>query len=314
MISELGLSRSDLVIVHTTDRIIAALSIAIEAMQQADSPIFIIRFVDMIPIGHGIDDAHIRLAKLQKSRSNVLVFSETDETAKSLIDQYGYSLVQPWIMPLASQATSKMVKTGDPDKEFVVGFLGGKRAEQQPGYIPELARLLISSKDRWPVEKFTFLVQSVSPGIKRPEEFQSAMKALNLILADQTDDHFSVEMLPSVMDEAEFDDAISRSHLLVLPYNVQNYGGRGSGLVIEAALSGTPIAVPEGFAMRRWTELADAPVCTDCNEYAEAILEVAGNYESYLKSAANAGEKLRSFIDHRITEIRSLNAETSPAR
>ncbi len=312
IIGNLGLSRSDMVIVHTADRIISALSDTIGSIQEAGSPTFIIRFVDMEPIGQGIDDAHVKLANHQKSRSNVLVFSETDETAKSMIDQYGYSLVRPWIMPLASQATSKMANPEDPDNEFVVGFLGGKRAEQQPGYIPELARLLISSRDRWPVEKISFLVQAVSPGIKQTEEYDAAMKALNMVLGEEAGDHFSVEMLPSIMDETEFDLAVARSHLLVLPYDVRKYGNRGSGLVIDAALSGTPIAVPKGFAMRRWTELAGAPVCNDVNEYVGAIMEVAGNYQSYLKCAAHGGDQLRSFIDQQIVDIRSLGGEASP--
>ena len=313
IMGDLGLSRGDMVIVHTADRIISALSDAIGLLKEAGSPTFIIRFLDMETISPGIHDAHKKLAELQKSRSSVLIFSETEESAQSMIDQYGYAQVKPWIMPLATQKTRNMNNHGEPGKNFIVGFLGGKRAEQQPQYIPELARLLISSTDKWPVEKFSFLVQAASPGIKQPEEYQTAMKALNLILAEVSDDRFSVEMLPSIMDETEFDNAVARSHLLVLPYDVHGYGNRGSGLVIDAVLSGTPIAIPDGFAMRRWTELSGAPACKDCNEFADAILQVAGNYEAYLKNAAIAGENLRSFIDQRITEVRSLGADGCPA-
>ena len=310
IIKKVGLSRDDVVIVHSADKLILSLPDAFRSIDKSMGPSFFIRFLDVNSIKQDKTEFHRKLVKEQKVRGNVAIFSETQETAQSLELEYGYAPVRQWIVPLAMREVAESDAKQDPKDVFVVGFLGGKRPDQQPGSIPEIVQSLLGSKDNWPVSKFKLLIQAVTPATRQPEFYESAMKTLNSILASESDGRVIVEMLPPDLSEVEFRHAVAMTHLLVLPYDMKQYGNRGSGLVIEGALSGTPVAVPAGFAMRHWSEMAGSPSCAGSHEFAQAILNVAADYETFCQGASRAGVHMRSLIEKRIAEIRFGNSGT----
>ncbi|MAB15305.1 hypothetical protein [Parvibaculum sp.] len=244
------------------------------------------------------------LAKAARELPNLHLYSETVEMGIKLETSYGFPPVRQWLTPMNIRDGALTAKT-DPQDCFVVGMLGGKRKEQGTDLIPDIVRSLAEGQQRTGVRRIRILLQkpagldSDSRGSDEAMRFMASLEQLEL------SDMLELDFLDPELSSAAFADAIGRSHVLVLPYDIHSYRSRGSGMIIEAAMCGTPVVVTKGFAMADWQEIAGSPAASNIGEYADAILAVAQNYQRYRDGAVKAGQAMRHVMAERIEKIRA---------
>lgn len=244
------------------------------------------------------------LAKAARELPNLHLYSETVEMGVELETSYGFPPVRQWLTPMNIRDGALIAKC-DPQDCFVVGMLGGKRKEQGIDLIPDIIRSLAERQERAGVGPIRILLQkpaglnSDSRGSDEAMRFMTSLEQLEL------SDMLELVFLDPELGSAAFADAIGRSHVLVLPYDIHSYRSRGSGMIIEAAMCGTPVVVPKGFAMADWQEIAGSPAASNIGEYADAILAVAQNYQRYRDGAVKAGQVMRHVMAEGIEKIRA---------
>ena len=237
---------------------------------------------------------------------NLHLYTETIEMSAELEACHGFPPARQWLTPMnIRQGGIPSAKDAAADC-FVVGMLGGKRKEQGIELIPDIIRLLAERlREEEAPGRMRVLIQKpggLSNGAAGSGEARRFMASL---MAFDASDVLELELLEPELDATAFADAIDRSHVLVLPYDIHSYRSRGSGLIIEAAMSGTPAIVARGFAMADWQEMAGSPTATSIAEYVEAVLTVARDYQRYRDGAVRAGQAMHRAMAERIVEIRA---------
>ncbi|MGX1198748.1 hypothetical protein [Parvibaculum sp. MBR-TMA-1.3b-4.2] len=244
------------------------------------------------------------LAKTARKLPNLHLYTETSEMGAELETSHGFPPVTQWLTPMNIR-DGALVAKGGPQDCFVVGMLGGKRKEQGIDLIPDIVRSLAERQEQAGIGRIRILLQKPagldddSSGSNAGTRFMESLRQLEL------PDFLEVDFLDSELSSAAFADAIAQSHLLVLPYDIHSYRSRGSGMIIEAAMCGTPVVVTKGFAMADWQEIAGSPTASSVAEYADAILAVARDYGRYRDGAFTAGQAMRRAMTERIEQIRA---------
>lgn len=292
-----GLSAGDAFVMHSLTPHSAG-PIADVAAQYASgsSPSFHLRLLadDMPEHGPAVSAGRWALQDLaQAARVNprIRICAETMEVAEALEARFGFPQVERWLVPLSTGADPKA--KSDLAIGFVIGMLGGKREEQGAAILPDIIRAMPSAFAGRPGPTCRILFQLPSDILANGWRLTRAKRMVEDISEAAARSGIEVEYLPAEMNNAAFARALERSHVLVLPYDIKAYGRRGSGLVIDAALSGTPVVAPQGFAMREWLDMAGSPRASNAAGYAAAAAEVASDYERYRQGAVLAGTAMQ---------------------
>ncbi|MCB1462984.1 MAG: hypothetical protein KDJ90_11285 [Nitratireductor sp.] len=309
-----GLGPDDALFIHSPKaRLAHALALAADRNKAAAWPHIHLRFLGLIDPGSEAEEtiAYATLANTARHRDKLNVYSETVEFAVKLERTHGFPTIRQMLLPMTFHPEETPPGKDDPAGEFVIGFLGGKRPDQGMASIPKILRSLAERLDRQESERLdrhdkgTIRVLFQRPHESYAERMDPEQRAaLDAVLGGEAfHDRIRIEILDPVLEGDAFRDAVCRSHVLVLPYDLNGYQERGSGLVIEGGLSGTPLVVANGFAMANWHDLAETPRAATPTEYADAIMSVAGDYRRYREGALRAGEAMRAMIAERIAEI-----------
>jgi hypothetical protein len=89
-----------------------------------------------------------------------------------------------------------------------------------------------------------------------------------------------VPLKPYLSDQ-EFVTAMSEVDVLLLPYRLPTYKGRGSGIVLDGVMLGKPIVHTDGIGMSEYLSLGNAEAAHDPSGYAEKLLKVLMNIDEY---------------------------------
>lgn len=238
------------------------------------------------------------LAAVARRNPLVRVHTETAEMARDLASRFRLTDVSPWLLPMAVRARAS--DKPDPAGGFTIGMLGGKRPEQGADMLPAIIRALPAAFPRR--TRFRILFQKPSALFGRYAKRRAA-ESLLCDIARAAEGVCPVEYLAAELDQAAFGEAVTRSHVFVLPYDAAAYGRRGSGLIVDAALSGTPIVITAGLAMEEWTRLAGSWTANTAEDFARGIGDIARDYGRYSARALHAGEVMREAIGRSIAAI-----------
>jgi glycosyltransferase involved in cell wall biosynthesis len=140
-----------------------------------------------------------------------------------------------------------------------ISFLGGARAEKGFHLLPDIVASVREGHPhvRFTIQAFGFDADYVRPIIRR--------------LAEQGD---VVTLIEKPVSDEELRLAMTRSDLLLLPYDRERYGDRGSSLFTEAKRTATPMVLPEGTEIGR--EGRDKGIATTFAEFtAGSVAEAA---------------------------------------
>lgn len=303
-----GLSTGDVIIVHTAspDKW-SSLAAFARALGTINGPTLHVRILeDYRSDRHDPADALglSQLADAARDFPSLHIYAETQETCALLQANRGFPVVRTWLTPMNFLPSEPPREKTDPRECLVIGMPGGKRTEQGVSLIPDIIRLLALRHSDTGAGRIRILLQKPA-GLTLAGKVGAMARRYMASLPDAGSVRVELEYMDPILDAPEFRAVISRSHVLLLPYDLRDYAGRGSGLMIEAALSGTPVVVTKGVGMADWQELAGSPAASDVAGYVDAILAVADNYQCYRDGAVRAGHAMRHAMAERLRSILS---------
>lgn len=132
------------------------------------------------------------------------------------------------------------------------------------------------------------------------------------------------ELLTQTLTDLEYQSLLESAHVVILPYQLEQFRSRTSGPFAEAMAAGRVVVVTEGTWMSQQLEAFDGGGVTfpdgDAAGLAAALLEATSEYKTLQTKAARASLAFRafhnpqSFIDHLAEVWQAKNSELSEGR
>lgn len=170
----------------------------------------------------------------------VFFFSETKRIRKSYLD-IGFDL--PVLMgPIPSVSTLPKTEDGVPDVACKLGYLGEARFEKGFWLVPKILQVLFS---QWPAlaARSEFYIQAkANPGNAENPQVKEGLEELRALAAR----HNNVHMLESLSKDG-YEELLAKLDVVLLPYDLDAYDVRGSGVAYEALSRGQVLVVPDGI-------------------------------------------------------------------
>jgi glycosyltransferase involved in cell wall biosynthesis len=159
-----------------------------------------------------------------------------------------------------------------------VAFLGHQRGEKGYHLVPEIAKLLLSSRD-----DVRLLIHNA-----RPDDMSEVQRIMRLLAA--SDPRIELDERPAGPDI--WRALLRRSDVIVCPYMPDRYRAAYSGVTADAIASGVPLVVPEQTGMSRMvhdyhgggTSFAEH----EPTSIVSAISQLLSNFSFYAERAAAA--------------------------
>jgi glycosyltransferase involved in cell wall biosynthesis len=224
-----------------------------------------------------------RVAQNLRAAGRAVTFSaETPAGARQLANEIGGDVnVCPHLL---DEEILHLLPSDRSRGTLTIGWLGGLRREKGTEIFADIVGAVLTAKSqRLPLR---FLLQY--PGNSR------RARNLQARLAEFGD---AVEILNAVVSRDEYLAALNRCDVLLLPYDASAYPPeRGSGLALEALLSGKPMIAMAGTFAATLIKPDSGAVGCDAQTLAGGILTVAKNYDIYARGAAR--ERARARTSH----------------
>lgn len=281
------LTRTDCIIVPTADtQTVDMLAAWCIKQRKSDQPLIHIRtcWSDLnMPFAHYGGGFPRAISQISSIARHVTFSSETDEGARLLTVTTGEQFqVCPHIVDVTQ---FRPAQPRQADMPILVGWLGEPRAEKGTKILPEIVRCVLSGIKKSQVK---FLIQGSGRTSRRSREFDAA-------LAEFGD---AVERLPIDISPQSYLEALDRSNILLFPYEPKDYPiSRGSGVAVEALLSGKPmVATTETFPSTLISS-ENGALGFNAESLAEGVIRIASNYESFRSGALRARGKALAKYD-----------------
>jgi glycosyltransferase involved in cell wall biosynthesis len=221
--------------------------------------------------------------RLLKTDCTITLSHETAAAANALANQIGTpvahcpAIVDCELLPLrAGGAVDDVVR---------VGWLGEPRREKGSTILPDIIERVLSHESS---KRFQFVVQSLGMDRKWLNELNRRL--------DKFGD--SVVRLKSDLEGATYFNALASCDILLLPYDPASYPKeRGSGIAIEALVTGIPIvATKETFAASLIDD--NCGLTGDNTEsLACSVIEIGSDLDKFKALATKRAQQLRSEFD-----------------
>ncbi len=225
------------------------------------------------------------LRRLRKqARVDILIYADTEEL-RAFYEAFcptGFGLLP---IPVADTAPASR----DRSTALVIGCFGDFRSEKGADLLPDIIRRALAL---CPVD-LLFLVQTNFNIAEGDTSSHAALEALAVMEGRQ------LELVEGPLSPADYEMTFRRAHVVLLPYQPQAYAQRSSGILMEALAAGLPTVVTTGSWMQRVLEQAPphAPAGRiappDSARLAEALSEVATDWERFAEGARSLGRSLR---------------------
>ena len=162
----------------------------------------------------------------------VRLFTDTD----NLTEEHGQALRRRFqTAPIPVDPALFAPRTHRSSGSTTLLYLGDARVEKGYGALPSIARALkpqLSSGRVRMIVQSNFNVPGGEPGIAAARDFLSSMPNTTLLF-----DSISPQ---------QYNDYLFSADLILLPYQVERYVSRSSGILAEAICAGVPTLVPHG--------------------------------------------------------------------
>ena len=243
------------------------------------------------------DDERADLAKLINTESIVLL-TETVSLAKLLKDKYNLPAINSFLLPCTISANKSV--NSPKEREAVqaqnhlkIGYLGGFRREKGASKLPEiltgLKNLVNQSDSKFSIE---FIMQKA----KYKSRFKLAIFNFKLMRSLRNkvkpDREIKLTILDEELSPALFINSVESVDLLLIPYDVEKYRARGSGIIIDGVLAEKPIVYTEGIGMNEFLNFGNAEAATQLSDFAPNIMKILLNLQPYRNNAKLARNAL----------------------
>jgi len=189
---------------------------------------------------------------------------------------------------------------GSPAKKpIVIAWLGEARVEKGADILPEIIERVVAGTK---VSEVRFLVQG------------SGKRSRKAIALDAQLARFGdvVVRLPFELDPSAYASALSRSHILLLPYDPLCYPAtRGSGMAVEGLLTAKPLVATRGTFAATLINCGNGVIGSNVEELASGALQIVSDFEKFYLRSLQARELAIS--DYDLLSIYQRMTVTYPA-
>jgi glycosyltransferase involved in cell wall biosynthesis len=162
----------------------------------------------------------------------IRLFTDSD----NLTEEHGQALHRRFqTAPIPVDPALFVTRKNRPADTLTVLYLGDARTEKGYLQLPAIARALnagLSSARVQMILQSNFNVPGGEPGIAAARNFLSTLP--------------NVTLLRNPISEEQYNSYLAAADLIILPYQVERYVARTSGILAEAICAGVPAVVPPG--------------------------------------------------------------------
>lgn len=199
-------------------------------------------------------------------RKNVSFISDSDLITEELRRE-GVSRISTVPIPhLPSRHKEASDKVGGKGK-VVIGYFGGARLEQGFDLVPATIK---GAFEAYPDLTINFIVQTGhEDGRGRMGKAFMELSGLKEAWPER------IEILSGYLASEEYEEQMSRCHIILIPYRSEDYGNRTSGILTEAIACGAWSIVPSGTWMAKQKEKYEKIITFDELD-AETLVDAIG--------------------------------------
>lgn len=274
---------------------------------QESAPRIVIRVIRPETIQALTPDELAALRRLGKS-GKLTLHTETIELTKHLADEFQLSCEDNFLLPCTIDPASPRFHEGATradSQSLRVGFLGNNRREKgarlMPEILSELARQLKADPGTDSIE--LLLQHPLSIRFRLSNKIYVARMKIIEMLAGR---RLRLNWYTGNLTESEFRDMIHSVDVALVPYDIEAYRYRGSGIVIDSVLAGVPIIHTAGIGMERFLRPGNAITAATPAEFVSAIIETLRNRSRFDDTLAKSREVLLSELKRTGAFINSL--------
>ncbi|MGR6431470.1 hypothetical protein ACU5AY_11200 [Rhizobium sp. PAMB 3174] len=281
----------DVVMIPSAD--LDALESAIDALSrlQSNAPLICLRFLapDL-----GERSANVRRRRLLKlaeiDRSKISLFSETFELAEHLKTEYGIPVTGGFYLPCSMEINTR-VEQPSTARKFRIGVLGLPKSRKGSPLVPQIVAALDGLISSRTARQFEFVVQGAAHHFS-PSGVYGPLKTFVNSGKD-----VSVSPLDAGLSPAEFIEVFKTMDLILLPYDRSIYGLQGSGVIQDAIVAQKPLVHASGLSMADLLCHGNAIAAASIEEYAKAVVAVAGSRNEFLQGTERAAQFYKQYFD-----------------
>lgn len=246
----------------------------------------------------------------------IILLTETESLAVHFLNHYDLPCHQTALcLPCNFTPAPSQVYLGSKPfsetRSFRVGVLGGWRAEKGAKILPELIRHLRHALDAaHDAPKVELIIQK-----KRSQKiFKSITKDVMLDYEflrstgwPKSKKRISLSFRPTGLSTDDFKATLMSVDLLLVPYRLDEYRHRGSGIILDAVAARKPIVYTDGMGMTEFLRHGNAEAASeDPADYASKVISVLADIEAYRQGADRAALEFEKRIERAAILLRSI--------
>lgn len=245
----------------------------------------------------------------------IVLLTETNSLATHFLERYGLechetALCLPCSL-LPGQATNLSSSVRSKAGPYRVGCLGGWRAEKGIKMLPQIIRHLRDALDaaddapkveliiQKPPRRRTF--KSIKKWVKHDYPF---WRSVGLPVLGK---RLSLSFRTTKLSKVDFMATLMSVDVLLVPYCLDDYRHRGSGIILDGVAAGKPIVYTRGMGMSEFLIHGNAePAIEDPKDYADKVVRIISDIEAYRTAAHQAALELNRRVELTASFLRSI--------
>lgn len=306
-----AMTEDDRMLFHTADGVTyLGLELALRDRPAAATPIMHVCTpydpVGVMPNRKDAKEISRAIAKLDKAGkidTRVYLYGENKYLAAHLAALWGVQVtaldlpVAPQIEPSqAARHQFRREQLGITPDTFLCAYLGSARLEKGyqklPFVIQNVQRIVSSKPYAGPdAPRIHFAMQSSKQVVGYHPDIITAINRIEALEAD------NVTLFHNALTTEFYDNVLFASDVMMMPYELNEYRVRGSGIVVEALNAGATIVATEGSYPGLVALETGGAVATKPKDFAQAIVDLAVNAKQTRKRARQASQHYRAHSD-----------------
>jgi glycosyltransferase involved in cell wall biosynthesis len=209
---------------------------------------------------------------------HVVFSAETAAGAKKFERMTGleFSHCPPFIDTMVLESEARTPQSGS----ITVGWLGDPRREKGAALLPAIVESARKSPNG---QRIKFLFQCTGKNKRWLDEVNSQLNKFDV----------AVERISAGATRQVYWQAFQRCDIILIPYDAKLYPPeRGSGIAIEALLTGKPIVTTPGTFAATLVTPGTGVIASDAESLAAGILDIAAHYDAFQTAARQRSEEL----------------------
>lgn len=245
----------------------------------------------------------------------IILLTETDSLTAYFMAHYGLKFHETTLCLPCSVGPETVANFPPlpPSKErrLRVGCLGGFRSEQGADMLPRFTRHLRAALDHaHDLPKVELIIQRRSPG-KSPKGIKKSVKRKYLFWRSvgfpMPGKRLLLSFRKTNLSQEDFLATLMSVDLLLVPYRLNDYRHRGSGIILDGVAARKPIVYTKGMGMSEFLTHGNAEAALeDPKDYVDKVIRILSDIEVYRTAADEAAVELDRRIEQTASLLRSI--------